>query len=86
MPSFNFESGPESGSGSVGRWTYWLLQHVCPQVGIQQVLCLVSNGLVTYERGRVESLHALQLCEVGLLEVFILHRVYVGVSVVVPVF
>lgn len=70
----------------LGRWTYRLLQHVSPQVWIQQGLCFVSNGFVSDERGRVEGLHALQLCEVGLLEVFELHRVYMGMSVVVPVF
>lgn len=58
---------------------------MCPQVWVEQVFGLVSDGLVPYESGRVEPLNALQLCEVGLWKVFKLCRVHVRVSVIVPV-
>lgn len=58
---------------------------MCPKIWIEQVFGVVSYGVVSYEAGRVEGLHTLQLCEVGLLEVFKLYRVHVRVRVVVPV-
>lgn len=53
------------------------------QVWVEQALCVVSDGVVSYKAGRVQRLHALQFCEVGLLEVFELYGVNM-MSVVVP--
>lgn len=55
------------------------------EVRVEEVLRVVSYGVVSYEARRVEGLDALELREVGLLEVFELCRVRVGMGVIVPV-